>query len=237
MTTPADNDGPTLESIAKDQKHLTKAVNALSAGVTALSNAVTALSSGQGTLSDGLRAVSEGGQALIESMRTLATEQARLSQSLSDMNKKLDGLKGDIGMVRGGHARGELLRNTSLIADGLGYQAVSELPRTTLIALGKAALAGGMPKNAVESFRNADTVLLAQHESGRQAYIAIEVSFTVDGNDVRRAARNADYLEKFTGLEAHGVVAGIEILRDAQEQVDGGNIHFYRIAKRYIEPQ
>lgn len=237
MDTPANDDSTTLESIAREQQLLVDAVNALSSGVTSLSNAVTALSTGQNSLSNGLRAVSEGEVALADSMRTLAGEQQRLGKALMGMNDKLDGIRDDIGLVRGGHARNEVLRNAPLISDALGYQVVTELPRTALISLGKAAAADGKSRGEVESFRNADAVLLGQAEDGRQGYIAVEVSFTVDANDVRRAVRNAQYLEAYTGFPSCAIVAGVDILQEAQEQVDGGKAYFYRIPKRDLQAQ
>lgn len=237
MDTPANDDAPTLESIAGEQRLLVAAVNALSTGVTSLSDAVTALSTGQNSLSNGLRAVSEGEVALVDSMKTLAGEHQRLGRALTGMNDKLDGIRDDIGLVRGGHARNEMLRNASLISDALGYQVVTELPRASLISLGKAAAADGKSRGEVESFRNADAVLLGQAEDGRQGYIAVEVSFTVDANDVRRAVRNAQYLEAYTGFPACAVVAGVEILQDARQQADRDHVYYYRIPSRDLQPQ
>ena len=67
-------------------------------------------------------------------------------------------------------------------------------------------------------------------------YVAVEASFTVDCRDITRAARNAGYLNKYTGLPSYGVVAGVEVLQDAQKQIESGTVQLYRIQRRELQP-
>ena len=208
MTASANNNPPTIESLAKNQHRIIDVVEALSDGVATLTGVVT-------TISDG---------------------QKQLNAKLDSTNKKLDGLMDDIGLVKGGHARNETIRNASLIAHRLGYQLISELRQEALIGFGELAKADGVPGNDAESFAKADLVMIAQDANKQPGYIAVEVSFTINGNDVRRAVRNADYLRKYTGIQAHPAVAGVDILPDAKRQVDAGKVHWYEIPKRDIQP-
>ena len=208
MTASANNNPPTIESLAKNQHRIIDVVEALSDGVATLTGVVT----------------------------TISDEQKQLNAKLDSTNKKLDGLMDDIGLVKGGHTRNETIRNASLIAHRLGYQLISELRQEALIGFGELAKADGVPGNEAESFAKADLVMIAQDANKQPGYIAVEVSFTINGNDVRRAVRNADYLRKYTGIQAHPAVAGVDILPDAKRQVDAGKVHWYEIPKRDIQP-
>ena len=73
-----------------------------------------------------------------------------------------------------------------------------------------------------QSFRHADLLLYRWESDGQPCYVAVEVSFTVNAHDVRRAARNADYLQKYTGIPAHAVVAGVDVLQEAQARIELG---------------
>ncbi len=215
MTASANNNPPTIESLAKNQHRIIDVVEALSDGVATLTGVVTTISDGQ---------------------KQLNAKLVGTNKKLDSTNKKLDGLMDDIGLVKGGHARNETIRNASLIAHRLGYQLISELRQEALIGFGELAKADGVPGNDAESFAKADLVMIAQDANKQPGYIAVEVSFTINGNDVRRAVRNADYLRKYTGIQAHPAVAGVDILPDAKRQVDAGKVHWYEIPIRDIQP-
>ena len=215
MTASANNNPPTIESIAKNQHRIIDVVEALSDGLATLADAVTTISDGQ---------------------KQLNAKLVGTNKRLDSSNKKLDGLADDIGLVKGGHARNETIRNASLIAHRLGYQFISELRQEALIGFAELAKSNGIADNEAESFAKADLVMIAQDANKQPGYIAVEVSFTIDGNDVRRAVRNAEYLHKYTGIRAHAAVAGVDILSDAKQQVDSGKVHWYEIPKRDIQP-
>ena len=93
-----------------------------------------------------------------------------------------------------------------------------------------------MPSDDVKSFQQADLVLYVSDDEGRPRYLAIEASFTVAGRDIDRAVRNANYLKQYTGLQADPVVAGVEVLSDAQARIDKGEAWLHRIERRDIQP-
>ena len=47
--------------------------------------------------------------------------------------------------------------------------------------------ASDVPSNELESFRRADLIMEATDEAGESSYIAVEISFTVNGRDTDRA--------------------------------------------------
>ena len=215
MTASANNNPPTVESLAENQQQIIDSLAGLVDVVTELVDGVTVLADGQQQLNARLDGT---------------------NKRLDGTNKKLDGLMDDIGLVKGGHARNETIRNASLIAHRLGYQFISELRQEALIGFAELAKANGVADNEAESFAKADLVMIAQDANNQPGYIAVEVSFTISDNDVRRAVRNAEYLHKYTGIRAHAAVAGVDILSDAKQQVDSGKVHWYEIPKREIQP-
>ena len=257
MTAPADNSPPTLESLAKNQHRIIDAVEALSNSVAKLTDTVTTISDGQKQLDAKFVGVNkrldDNNKRLDIAIKRLDNNDKRLDDNnkrldiaikrldnndkrLDDTNKKLDGLMDDISLVKGGHARNETIRNASLIAHRLGYQFISEMRQEALIGFAELAKGNGVADNEAESFAKADLVMIAQDANKQPGYIAVEVSFTVSENDVRRAMRNADYLQEFTGIRAHPAVAGVDILPEAKQQVDAGKVCWYEIPKREIQP-
>ena len=159
-----------------------------------------------------------------------------LDSKVNEVGPKLDGIRNDLAMVRGGHAHAAVLHNAAHIANAVGCTLISEIPKGMLIGMANIAAANGEPDNEVESFRNADLVLFVSDPQGRTGYIAVEASFSVADNDVLRAARNADYLRRFTGLQAWAVVAGVNVLEDAQKRIELGEAHLYSIKRPLLQP-
>ncbi len=153
-----------------------------------------------------------------------------LRESFDGLQHSFGGVKDDLGMIKGAHARNEALRKPTRIANDLGYQFIYQLSEGALLEFGKRAAAQG--KGEVESFVNADLVMMVQDDRFQPHYLAVEASFSVDAEDIRRATRNASYLEEFTNIPSVPVVAGVELLQD----VDHNGVRWYRIPKRDIQP-
>jgi hypothetical protein len=256
MATPANTNPPTLETLAEGQQRLIDAVTSLSKAVQSLTEGQHRLAEEQNRLAEGQSRLTEGQDRLAEGQNRLnafVVEQRKFNDKVEafiadttkrfdslngrfdGLSEKVDGLKDDIALVKGGHARNEMRRNASLIADDLGCTLISEMSQGVIVAFAKVATDNGVASNEVESFRNADMVMLVQDANNKPGYVAVEASFTVDGNDVRRATRNADYLHQYTGMPSYAVVAGVDVLPEAQQQVDQGKVSLYRIAKRDIQ--
>ena len=88
------------------------------------------------------------------------------------------------------------------------------------------------------SFVAADIVIEAERrDTGETCYIAVEVSFTAHEDDIRRAARNADFLTRFTGHDGDGVVAAAQVDPKVQADFDQGLVQWYPISQADIEPE
>lgn len=78
------------------------------------------------------------------------------------------------------------------------------------------------------SFASADMIIEAD-SSGEVVYIAVEVSYSADQRDRRRAARNAGYLTDVTGRRAIPALAGIRCDQELQTAIDHGEIIWFEI--------
>ena len=145
-----------------------------------------------------------------------------LRTSVDGLTARVDGLRDDIALVKGGHARNAIRQKLNRIADEFGLEFISEVPQTAIIGFSKVATAQGEAANEAVSFRNADMVINVRDANGQPGYVALEASFTVNGNDVRRAVRNAGHSHQYTGLPFLVAVAGVEVLPKAQDATDGG---------------
>ena len=166
----------------------------------------------------------------------------RMDERLSNIDGRLDRsdersdkMEQHLGYLRWAHAANTARRNASLIADDLGYQVITLLPREELIGFAKAAHDAGKAENDVRSFREADLVMLVRDDRGLPAYITVEASFTVANSDIRRARRNAQYLEEFTGLPAKAAVAGVDIALGREQNAVADGVFCYRIPTRDLE--
>ena len=167
----------------------------------------------------------------------LTGEIAGLKSRMTELEGKFDGVRNDLALVKGGHARNAMSHNLSRIADEFGFLFIAEMPQQATIDFAKVAAGTGIGQGEAESFRNADMVVHIRDDKGEPGYLAIEASFTVDRSDVRRANRNAAYLHQYTGLRAYGAVAGVEVLPDAQAEIDEGRVLFYSIRPRELQSE
>ncbi len=160
---------------------------------------------------------------------------AQMGERFDRSDGRFDKIEIHLGYLRGTHAANTMRRNASLIADDMGFQIISILPREELIGFAKIAHDAGKSENDVRSFREADMVMLVRDGNGQPAYIAVEASFTVANADISRAKRNAEYLMEFTGLPAKGVVAGVDIGTVREQNAAADGVYCYRIPTRELE--
>ena len=161
---------------------------------------------------------------------------AKVDSLTAEVNAKVDGIRQDLGEVRGGHARNVVLRNATLVASSLDCRLITEVPQGIILGFSRVAADNNEPSNDVKSFQRADLVLYVSDDRGHPRYLAVEASFTVAGHDIDRAVRNANYLTQYTGLQADPVVAGVQVLPEAQERIDRGEALLYRIERRDLQP-
>ncbi len=151
-----------------------------------------------------------------------------IKQQMQSMSRRMQSMTDAIGILKGGHARNEVVRNAELIAFDLGIKYVRDVAKIELAKWAQTHSNSGIEASDLRSFREADLVIEA-HDGSDKVYVAVEISFTADKRDTDRAIRNAGFLHRFTGYEAHSVVASVQNDRDVAQQVEQGLVHWYEI--------
>ena len=161
---------------------------------------------------------------------------------LGKVEGRLDGVEGqlnqlriDIGPLKAAHVRNAARSVADAIAEEQGVELVAILDRKELGAMLRSSDTHGISKDDLESFRLADMVLRATGPDGAECYVAVEVSFTANGRDTRRAVRNAEYLTRFTGRRAYAVVAGQRFDDRIRAAVKSGAVAWYELHQRLLE--
>lgn len=95
--------------------------------------------------------------------------------------------------------------------------------------------ASDVPSNELESFRRADLIMEATDEAGESSYIAVEISFTVNGRDTDRAIHNAGFLTKWTGRPARAAVAGFRRDNRIQSRIESGDVSWHQLDVEVLE--
>ena len=168
----------------------------------------------------------------------IATElNGKIDGIATQLNGKIDGMRDDMSMIKGAHARNEALREPGKIAHSLKHTYIHEVGQDALQQFGdRAASELNASKSDAESFINADLVMMVNDRNYHPMYIAVEASYTVHPRDVERAVRNADYVQELTGVPACPVVAGVEMMPDAESLATDRQVDWYQIPPRDLEP-
>ena len=183
----------------------------------------------------------DGQDSVPTEMRRLYESQVKITSKLIDrmdaFDTKLSGIRTDLGILRGSHARSTVLQNLDRVANRLGFQLFTSLSHEDIRGLSQeVAQRMAVPPNELDSFRDADAIIEVANQSGDHEYVALEVSFTVTESDIRRATRNAGYIRDATGVEAYAAVAGVHVLPECEERIDAGETLFYQIPARELDP-
>ncbi len=159
----------------------------------------------------------------------LRAGQDELRQTVARIERNVDAIRNDIGPLKAAHARNSALRVSYRVCEDLGLDEVGVLDRNALRAMVRQADTSDIPRNHRYSFIEADAIIEATDNRGETHYVAMEASFTADERDTNRAARNADYLTKFTGQPAHAVIAAHRIDDRIDALLSSSKIHWCRL--------
>ena len=173
---------------------------------------------------------------------SLETDVKELKSDVKELKSDVKGLKSgfkslrdDMGILKGAHARNVALEDAAIIARVMGLRHTRTLSREELWDLTEAADTTDIAPNALRSFRRADLVIEATDQAGAPCYIAVEISFTVNGRDTSRALRNAEFLTRFTGRPAHAAIAGVYQDDRIQPNVESGAVFWYQLEPADLE--
>jgi DNA-binding transcriptional MerR regulator len=186
-----------------------------------------------------------------EDVDTLKKDVSTLKEDVSTLKEDVGVIKGDVGILKirvksiqddlgplkGSHARDAALREASILAEDMGFQRTKTLTQDDLGALLARADTSGIPTNELRSFRRADLIIEATDPNGATCYIAVEISFTVNGRDTTRARRNAAFLTKFTGDRSYPAVAGLRRDDRIHGLIDSGEVFWYQLDPEVLEAE
>ncbi len=153
------------------------------------------------------------------------------------LETKAASIQDDVGTLKGAHARSVAIREASLIAEDMDLQRTKNLTIDDLSALVVSANTSGIPTNELRSFRRADLIMEAIDSNGATCYIAVEISFTVNGRDTTRALRNAEFLTRFTGKPAYSAVVGLRRDDRIQYLISSGEVFWYQLDPQVLEAE
>lgn len=116
------------------------------------------------------------------------------------------------------------------LVDALGKFWVRNLKREEIAALALNADKEDIPKEYLKRYYAADIIAEATEADGlTRCYVAVEVWYRENSADTSRIRNIAGLLSRFTGINAHPVIAGFRTDNATQELIDDGQIHFYEL--------
>ncbi len=188
----------------------------------AILDALKGLEDGQKSLREEMtRRLEDGRKSLLEEMtRRLEDSQKSLLEEMTrrledgqeslreEMIRGFQRVHSDLSVLKGDYAWVATGRQMHLLAASVDCEAERFLTRNEIDALSR-RLNMDIPRSEQDSFGEADYIVRAVNNSGRLCYLVIEVSFTVDAEDIRRAVRNARYITGLTRTPGYPVVAGL----------------------------
>ena len=177
------------------------------------------------TASDGNSSESSDLEAL---MKSFIEEQRKFNDEVRGYIKQSDTryrtISRELGVLKGGFTFNTATANLSPLADRLGFWFISQVAIQQLEIYANLAAAAGEPTGEVASFRQADVVILVQDSNRAGLYIAVEASYSVGREDIRRAKRNAEYLQRFSSMPSRGAVVGVEIPETIRHEADANQV-------------
>ena len=211
----------TKELLDLPERHagLTETVNALATSVDSLTDRVGVLTERVDILAERVDALTSEVRAFVEAT----------NRRLDNIDSRLDRMEGDNASLKGFGAEYRAGIEIVNIVEHVGKTWTRTLDRDEIVAFERAANIQGIPRAHLLSYRAADIIAEATEEDGETCYVVVEVSYTANGRDTTRATRSAGLLSRFTGINAHPVIAGFRTDNATQELIDDGQIHFYEL--------
>ncbi|MDE2799059.1 MAG: hypothetical protein OXI94_10370 [Gemmatimonadota bacterium] len=175
--------------------------------------------------------------ALENRVTSIQEDVGTLKEDVGTLKIRVKSIQDDLGPLKGSHARDAAIREASLIAEDMGFQRTKTLTQDDLGALIARADTSGIPTNELRSFRRANLVIEATDQKGATCYIAVEISFTVNGRDTTRARRNAAFLTRFTGDRSYPAVAGLRRDDRIHGLIESGEVFWYQLDAEVLEAE
>ena len=139
---------------------------------------------------------------------------------------RFDRMEGDLSFWKKDYAQRRLAIRSESIPSDMGIEFVRNMTYGELVNIAVGAAGGQALSDDLKSFRDADLVIVAV-DSGETKYLAVEISYTADQRDTRRALRNARILEEQTGITSVAVVASARNTHEVQAEVDSAQVYWH----------
>ena len=139
------------------------------------------------------------------------------------------------GVLQNAHTRKVAIEFADDIAGDLGLEMVRVLRGAEIRALARSMGTKDIPANDLRSFGAADLIVEARDSKDETCYVAVEVSFTANGRDTRRAIRNAGYMARFTGKRTYSVVTGLRKDEVIQKAIASGDVYWYQLSPEALD--
>ena len=173
--------------------------------------------------------------------RRFNTEQRRFNsetrRDIGEIRQDIGEIRQDLGRIKGAHARNETTRQSLVIARRMGFSYTRTLTDADLLAMAEASDISDINPRDIDSFIGADLAMEATDPNGRPVYITLEISFTGNRQDTRRAIRNAEFLARFTGQPAYPAIASVRNDPEISDVLDSGQVYWHEIRDRNLEPE
>ena len=172
---------------------------------------------------------------VLELPRIVSDLARNTDQRFDRVDQRLVRLESDMGVLRGAHARNAAMEYADDIAAELDLEMVRVLRGAEIGSLARSKAAQDIPTNDLRSFRAADLIIEARDGKGETCFVAVEVSYTANGRDTRRAIRNAGFMSRFTGKRAYSVVTGLRRDDGIEHAIASGDVRWYQLAPEALE--
>ncbi|MYG86306.1 MAG: hypothetical protein F4192_13615 [Gemmatimonadetes bacterium] len=139
------------------------------------------------------------------------------------------------GFLRNAHTRKAAIEFADDIAYELGLEMVRVLRGVEIRALARSKETKDIPANDLRSFGSADLIIESRDGKDETCYVAVEVSFTANGRDTRRAIRNAGFMSRFTGKRTYSVVTGLRKVEVIQKAIASGEVYWYHLSPEALD--
>ena len=174
-------------------------------------------------------------EVLKSDMQTVKSDVEVLKSDMQTVKSDIKSIRDDMAPLKGAHARNAALREADLIAEDMGFVMGRVLSQDNIRTLAHSRDTSDISKDELRSFRQADLIIEAVGPQGGICYIAVEVSFTVNGRDTTRAIRNAGFLTSFTGRPAYAAVAGARMDERVRGSIESGEVFWYPLGPQSLE--
>ena len=158
-------------------------------------------------------------------------------QFMADTNRRFNRVEADMGNLKGVLVRRDAIEHATVAAREMGLRRTKTLAPDDVWDLVDSVDTSGISTGDLRSFRRADLIMETVDPEGETQYVAVEISFTVNGRDTSRATRNAEFLTRFTGKRSHAVVSGIELDDRVRVMTDSGEVFWYQLDPGLLEPE